>query len=99
LVADRPGGWRLVGFMERFDAWAEREQITDDVRVLVLVWVQSRIDDPYQGVRREPGHPNLWFAQIRSTVYKDSVVTCSYWIEETTHTVRCYDFCTLSWPV
>jgi hypothetical protein len=92
--------WKLEGFLERFDAWAEREVLTPDQRVFVIHWIMSRSEDPYQGVRREPGFPNLWWGVVpNSSDGKGNVVVCSYWIQETTRTVRCDNFGLLRWPV
>ncbi len=92
--------WQLVGFLERFDLWADQEKPADKLRQLVLAWIFTRIDDPYQGVRREPGFPNLWFGPVPSSEHGEwSVVCCSYWIEERDHVVRCDSFATLNRPV
>jgi hypothetical protein len=92
--------WKLEGFLDRFDAWADLEDMTPDQRVFVIYWFMSRSEDPYQGVRREPGFPNLWWGAIpNSGDGKGNVVMCSYWIEESTRTVRCDNFGLLSWPV
>jgi hypothetical protein len=94
-----PSRWRLVGFEQRLDAWVDLEHPVDDLRLLVTAWILSRFDDPYAGVRRERGFSNLWFGVIpRSGHGTGLVVTCSYWIEETTHAVRCDSIATLSWP-
>jgi hypothetical protein len=98
-VSERLPSWRLEGFLERFDAWAELELPNDDLRFLVMEWILSRSDDPYKGVRREKGFDNLWFGPIPRTAHgKGMVVTCSYWIFESTRTVSCDTFGTLSPP-
>ena len=53
-------------------------------------WILTRDDDPYQAVRWETDFPNLWFGRIPN-LHDGSghVVTCSYWIEESSRTVRC----------
>jgi hypothetical protein len=85
--------WRLADFLDRFDDWAERENPSDDVRVVVIAWIMSRLDDPYQGVRREPDFDNLWYGVVpMSQDGAGSVVVCAYWIDESTRTVRCHDF-------
>lgn len=58
------GPWALEGFLDRLDAWAEFESPKDDLRLIVTAWILTRYDDPYQGVRREPGFANLWFGAI-----------------------------------
>lgn len=73
---------------------------SDDLRFIVLEWVITRYNDPYQGVKRESGFDNLWFGPIPNS--QDGcghVVTCSYWIQESTRTVRCDNFGTLSLPL
>lgn len=60
----------------------------------------TRFDDPYHGVRREKGFANLWFGPIPGSADgSGTVVACSYWIEEETHTVRCDSFATLNEPL
>lgn len=92
--------WTLDNFIERFDAWVELESPKDDLRCVVMAWVMTRIDDPYQGVRREPGFANLWVGPIPNTADgSGNVVTCSYWIDESRRIVRCDNFGTLSLPL
>jgi hypothetical protein len=60
----------------------------------------TRYDDPYKGVRRAHGFPNLWFGVVpESDDGKGQVVVCSYWIEEAARRVRCDSFATLSLPI
>jgi hypothetical protein len=92
--------WKLVGFEERFDAWADLDNPSQDLRVVVMEWVIGRHDDPYQGVRREAGFPNLWFGKIpHSEDGKGHAVAGPYWIEESTRTVRCESFSALREPI
>jgi len=56
--------WTLEGFLERLDAWAELESPKNDLLLIVTAWVMTRYDDPYQGIRRKNGFPNLWFGAI-----------------------------------
>jgi hypothetical protein len=96
--ADAP--WHLEGFEEQLDAWAERESSPDDLKLIVMAWLLSRMDSPYVGVRREPGFPNLWFGPVPGS--EDGVgrvVCCSYWIFEERHLVRCNSFATLNLPI
>ena len=63
-------------------------------------WILTRDDDPYQAVRWETDFPNLWFGRIpNSHDGSGHVVTCSYWIEESSRIVRCDNFGTLSLPL
>jgi hypothetical protein len=97
--ADPLSPWQLIGFIERLDTWIDVERPADDLRLIVTAWVIGRVDDPYQGVRRERGFPNLWFGTIPNTTHgTGQVVVCSYWIEETTRSVRCDSIATLDWP-
>jgi hypothetical protein len=99
-VASGASTWRLEGFGECLDEWAEREQPVVDLRAVVTAWVIARFDDPYQGVRREPGFETLWFGAVpNSGDGRGNAVACSYWIEETTRTVRCNSITTLSQPI
>jgi len=60
----------------------------------------ARHDDPYAGVRRAPGFPNLWFGRIPGTLDKDgSMVTCSYFIFESTRVIRCNGIGRLNPPI
>jgi hypothetical protein len=98
-VVSRPGGWNLTGFDDHLDIWQRIESPPGDLRRLVTLWVLSRFEDPYAGMRREPGgHPNLWFGPIPASRRGDTAVYCSYLIFEATGTVRCNSITTLSWP-
>lgn len=99
-MPDGSSVWKLEGFLERLDDWVGLESPPDDLRLIVTAWVLTRYDDPYQGVRREPAFPNLWFGAIpRSYDGRGTVVACSYWIEESRHAVRCDSFATLGLPL
>jgi hypothetical protein len=95
---DEPG-WRLEGFLERLDAWAERESPSGDLKLLVTAWIMTRYEDPYQGMRRERGFPNLWFGSVPHSEVAGTTVVCTYWIEESARTVRCDGFATLNLPI
>jgi len=83
-VPDQDRPWELRGFLERLDAWADLESPPADLRLLVTAWIMTRYEDPYQGVRRESGFPNLWFGPVpQSDDGRGLIVACSYWIEET----------------
>lgn len=100
MVPRNSPAWNLAGFLESLDGWADREQPPQELVLIVMHWVLSRYDDPYQGVQREPGFPNLWFGPVPETHHGPGrVVVCSYWIEETTRTVRCDSFATLNTPL
>jgi hypothetical protein len=90
-----------VGFLDRLDAWAEQESPPAELRRFVTSWIMTRLEDPYQGVRRASGFENLWFGPIPGSDRDGSgtIVTCSYWIDESTRTLRCDSFATLSLPI
>jgi hypothetical protein len=99
-VPSGASAWRLEGFGECLDEWAARDLPSGDLRVVVTAWVITRFDDPYQGVRREPGFENLWFGPVPgSGDGQGNAVACSYWIEEAARTVRCDSIATLSQPI
>lgn len=91
--------WVLDNFLETFDVWVASEDPSVEVRSAVLAWVFSRAEDPYAGVRREVGFANLWFGAIPRTLRMDTVVACSYWVEERRNVVRCDSLATLSLPL
>lgn len=93
--------WTLSRFEVRLDAWAELESPTDDLCDIVGVWSATREDDPYQGVvKREEDIHSLWFGRVpNSHDGYGHVVICTYWIYESTRTVHCHNFSTLSLPL
>lgn len=60
----------------------------------------TRLEDPYAGMQRQPGFPNLRFGRIPGTYQPGdgTVVVCSLWIEEASRTVRCDRIGTLAIP-
>ena len=70
--------WQLEGLLELFEYWAASQHPSDELREIVVQWIFTRYNDPYEGVRREPMNPNLWYGQIPRTVRNDSVVVCGY---------------------
>ena len=86
--------WHLADFEAKLDAWIDLEHPDEDVRFIVTEWILTRFSDPYQGVRREPGFPNLWFGAVPETVRAGSVVVCSYWLMESERRLRCNGFAT-----
>jgi hypothetical protein len=97
-MSDVPG-WDLEGFEEALDIWAGREAPDVDLRLVVTAWIFSRHDDPYAGVRREPGFDNLWFGPIPESLRDQRVVVCANWIVESARTIRCDSIATLSLPI
>jgi hypothetical protein len=92
--------WRLHDFEECVDARIELDDPTIELRTEVLAWLQSRMDDPYRGARRERGEDNFWYAVIPKTSHGDNkVVACSYWIRESDRVVQCGMISALSQPI
>jgi hypothetical protein len=93
----------LADFEERFEAWADRDNPSADLRFVVAEWILTRMEDPYEGAQREPGFPDLWSVRIRGTAVGErtafTMVLCSFWINETEHRVACDNFATLGYPV
>ncbi|WP_194891306.1 hypothetical protein [Catenulispora pinisilvae] len=85
-------------FIPRFDSWVDLEKPDQHIRAAVMNWIMSRAETPYKDVLREPDFPNMWYGRIPRTLENDQIATCSYWIEEREHLVRCNMFSTLSWP-
>jgi hypothetical protein len=99
-VPPEPGRWQLESFLDHLDVWIEREQPSDDLRLIVPAWVLTQYEGPYQGVQREPGFENLWFGEIPRTRHDAaSAVACSYWIYASTGVVRCNSIATLPLPL
>jgi hypothetical protein len=97
-VPSRPDHWNLSEFDEWIDRWIEQESPDVELRLAVRAWLLSRLEDPYQGVRREPGFENLWSCTVPGTRRGWTAVVCSYFIFELTGTIRCNSLATLSWP-
>ena len=91
--------WQLEDFEESLDHWILLESPDDDLRLVVTAWVLTRFDDPYQGVRREPGFANLWFGPIPGSVQAGRIVVCSYMITDRERLVKCNSFATLRLPL
>jgi hypothetical protein len=92
--------WRLRDFEKQFDEWMERDPQPVRLRHIVQAWVVTRYVDPYEGVRQQEGFDNLWAGKVPGT--EDGcghAVSCSYWIEESTHTVKCNSFAILGEPI
>ncbi|MEV5819381.1 hypothetical protein AB0L22_09410 [Micromonospora haikouensis] len=91
--------WTLSGFERHLDLWISIEHPDQDLIHLVGTWMLSRFEDPYQGVRREPGFPNLWWGQVPLSLRDETVVVCSYFVHEHQRTVACNSIATLSLPI
>ena len=92
--------WVLERFVSEFDLWVTRDDRAHGLELPVLLWIQSRMDDPYLDVRRDGQIENLWYGPIAGTVSDDGYVAVgSYFIFESSKLVRCNSFSTLSFPV
>jgi hypothetical protein len=99
-VPDAALPWALELFLERMDLWVDDAKPTADLVIVVATWIQSRMDDPFDGVERVEGFEDLWFGAVpASDDGIGNVVTCSYWIKVSTRTVRCDLFSTSTWPI
>jgi hypothetical protein len=91
--------YALDGFNAAFGQWVETERPDRELQLVVFDWIYTRYDDPYQGVRREPGFENLWFGAIPNTSRGDTAVQCAYFIAEAQRLVKCDSFATLGLPI
>jgi hypothetical protein len=98
-VPDSEALWTLADFIDRVDAWIDRDSPDDDLRLVVLDWIMSRCEDPYRGVRREAGFPNLWYGVVPYSQRAMTAVLCSYWVVESEHVIRCESIATLGLPL
>ncbi|MFG1659140.1 hypothetical protein ACGFIY_21665 [Micromonospora chersina] len=98
-MSDGQPAWTLHDFEMHLDVWIQSEEPSQDLVCVVAAWMVGRVDDPYQGVQRENSMPNLWFGPIPGTDQFETVVTCSYFIEESTRSVKCVAVATLNRPV
>lgn len=98
MSPNRP--WQILGTEDCLNRWQDREKPSTDLSFLVAEWLVSKMDDPYQGMRRIPEFPNMWFGKVsRSDHRPDSVVVCTYEIDEAAHTVHLRSIATLSKPI
>lgn len=97
MPSGAPRQWQLEGFLPLFDAWVAHEGLEEygDLPLIVLSWIHSRSRTPYLGVKRDPEIENLWVGKVPGSADNlGRAVLCSYFIYETTSTVRC---ATLGW--
>lgn len=93
-----PTQWRQLGFAERLDEWIVTEAPDDHLRRTVTAWTLTRLDDPYEAMRRQSGFANLWFGRVPGTHRSGMAVFCSLWIDEANYIVRCDRIGSLSLP-
>jgi hypothetical protein len=94
-----PISWSLVNVESALDRWIEIDEPDDELRNVVLNWLLSRLEDRYQGVRRDPRFPNLWFGRIPWTLRGDRQAVCAYRIEERTREIICDNIVMLRLPI
>lgn len=71
--------WTLDLFEAKLDEWIQLENPPEAIRVLTTAWILSRLDDPYDGVRRESGFDDLWYGVVPGTLHGDAdVVLCPF---------------------
>jgi hypothetical protein len=87
--------WELFNAIEALDSWAGREQPSQDLRLIVAEWTFNRHADPFAGMERVEGFPNLWFGEVRGTRDKETAVTCTCRISWGNQTVTFDNFTTL----
>lgn len=99
-LPDSSRPWLLENFLERLDRWVDLEGPPEQVRLAATAWIMARLEDPYLGVRREPGFDNLWFGPIPGARYGNGLVAASsYWIFERERRLRCDSFTSLTLPL
>ncbi|WP_067494036.1 hypothetical protein [Actinoplanes sp. TFC3] len=92
-------GWNLTNVDECLDRWEQVCAPADDLRRLVVAALLSRMDDPYDGARREFGdEPSLWFWMVPGSLHAGQAVYMSFMVFERLGTVRIDSIMTLSWP-
>jgi hypothetical protein len=64
--------WQILGTEDCLNRWQDREKPSTDLSFLVAEWLVSKMDDPYQGMRRIPE-----FDEAAHTVHLRSIATLS----------------------
>lgn len=93
-----PGRWTLVNVEQALDRWELVDHPDHDLTMAVIGWLFSRLEDPYQGVRREPSFPHFWYGAIPTTKRGNREVVCAYRIEEMSRQVICDNISLLRSP-
>jgi hypothetical protein len=94
-------GWNLTNVDECLDRWEQECVPADELRRLVIAALLSRMDDPYDGARRESwfgNEPSLWFWMVPGSLHAGQAVYVSFMVFERLGTVRIDSIMTLSWP-
>ncbi len=93
--------WRLIDVDDRLDEWIERESPNQDLIIAVTAWTLSRMEDPYESLRRDPGFANLWFGKVPRTYDPDTrtAIACTLFVDEQSHEVKIDRFARLGVPI
>lgn len=90
--------WSLFNAEEALDRWIHSSEPDQDLIIVVTEWLLSRLEDPYQGVRREPQFPNLWVGKVPRSLRGGMQVLCAYRIFEQDRRVVMDNIATLRRP-
>ena len=92
--------WTLDRLPERLQWWESQFNPSTDLVILVLAWVMGLKDDPFPREVRRTDFADQWFGAVpNSGDGQGNVVTCSYWVDHDTRTIRFDMFSTSTWPV
>lgn len=100
-VSSPSRSWTLQNTEDALDRWIALDDPPQDLRIHVLTWMLSRVDNPYRGLRRTPGFTNVWFGPVPETLDEtaSTVLTVTLLIDEPTRVVRFDGIVMLSWPL
>lgn len=91
--------WTLEGFEPLIADWITRDNPAGPVRECVLMWLFTRLEDPYRGVTRDGDLPSLWYCTIPGSRLGGRAVVCSYMISERQRTVVGKTLASLNEPI
>ncbi|HEY5881642.1 MAG TPA: hypothetical protein VIU11_22220 [Nakamurella sp.] len=90
--------WSLINVEPALDRWIEIDD-PDELRNVVLNWLLTRLEDPYQGDWESVGRGEPWFGRIPRTLRGDRQAVCAYRIEEGPREIVCDSIAMLSLPI
>ncbi len=94
------GSWVLLGFLEQFDVWVDRDGPDQDLQLVVMSWIHSLQDAPYRdAVRRLELSMRHWFAVVPESSDGIRAATCLYQIDPEANEVGCDVIATLRLPL
>ena len=92
--------WSPHEFEEYCDAWAAITNPADELHNIVVTWFSTLAENPYHREAElitNEKIPPFWFIRVpNSHDGHGDVVTCTYWINELDHSVRCCNFTSMS---